>query len=192
MKIAVKQSFTTLVEDSTLVQNAATPYVVEFTFSEDWDGFTKTTLFEAGRVSMAVVLSNDQCQIPAECLKQGGIPLKIAVYGVKGEERKSTDWHVTSTILYKSALDVGEGGSDDPMGDEAYRKIMGVIGDTEAAGFGSKTLCEVIREIQKSVSGTVSDDEVEDMLDTAFAEDEGEGSTASNEEVAGILNDVFG
>lgn len=99
MKIAIKSCFTMLVEDTTLIQNAATPYPVEFAFSKDWDGFAKTALFEAGGVSMAVVLSEDKCDIPGECLKKGGIPLKIAVYGVKGEERKSTGWHVTSKIL---------------------------------------------------------------------------------------------
>lgn len=97
MKIAIKSCFTTLVEDTTLIQNAATPYLVEFAFSKDWDGFAKTALFEAGGVSMAVVLSEDKCDIPGECLKKGGIPLKIAVYGVKGEERKSTGWHVTTS-----------------------------------------------------------------------------------------------
>ena len=89
LKIAIKSCFTTLVEDTTLIQNAATPYPVEFAFSKDWDGFAKTALFEAGGVSMAVVLSEDKCDIPGECLKKGGIPLKIAVYGVKGEERIS-------------------------------------------------------------------------------------------------------
>lgn len=59
MKIAIKSCFTTLVEDTTLIQNAATPYPVEFAFSKDWDGFAKTALFEAGGVSMAVVLSAD-------------------------------------------------------------------------------------------------------------------------------------
>lgn len=54
MKIAIKSCFTTLVEDTTLIQNAATPYPVEFAFSKDWDGFAKTALFEAGGVSMAV------------------------------------------------------------------------------------------------------------------------------------------
>ena len=93
MKIAIKSCFTMLVEDTTLIQNAATPYPVEFAFSKDWDGFAKTALFEAGGVSMAVVLSEDKCDIPGECLKKGGIPLKIAVYGVKGEERKSTHPH---------------------------------------------------------------------------------------------------
>ena len=59
MKIAIKSCFTTLVEDTTLIQNAATPYPVEFAFGKDWDGFAKTALFEAGGVSMAVVLSED-------------------------------------------------------------------------------------------------------------------------------------
>lgn len=34
MKIAIKSCFTTLVEDTTLIQNAATPYPVEFAFSK--------------------------------------------------------------------------------------------------------------------------------------------------------------
>lgn len=51
LKIAIKSCFTMLVEDTTLIQNAATPYPVEFAFSKDWDGFAKTALFEAGGVS---------------------------------------------------------------------------------------------------------------------------------------------
>lgn len=180
----------------TLIQNAATPYPVEFAFSKDWDGFAKTALFEAGGVSMAVVLSEDKCDIPGECLKKGGIPLKIAVYGVKGEERKSTGWHVTSKILFPANISVGTGGSGDPMGDEAYKQIMGIIGDPSTAGFGNKTLTEVIVEIQRSISGTASDKEVDDMLNDAFASSDPGGSTpdntASDKEVDDLLNDVFG
>lgn len=51
MKIAIKSCFTTLVEDTTLIQNAATPYPVKFAFSKDWDGFAKTAFFEAGNVT---------------------------------------------------------------------------------------------------------------------------------------------
>lgn len=182
LKIAIKSCFTTLVEDTTLIQNAATPYPVEFAFSKDWDGFAKTALFEAGGVSMAVVLSEDKCDIPGECLKKGGIPLKIAVYGVKGEERKSTGWHVTSKILFPANISVGTGGSGDPMGDEAYKQIMGIIGDPSTAGFGNKTLTE--------------DKEVDDMLNDAFASSDPGGSTpdntASDKEVDDLLNDVFG
>jgi hypothetical protein len=115
LKIAIKSCFTMLVEDTTLIQNAATPYPVEFAFSKDWDGFAKTALFEAGGVSMAVVLSEDKCDIPGECLKKGGIPLKIAVYGVKGEERKSTGWHVTSKILFPANISIGTGGEPNKL-----------------------------------------------------------------------------
>ena len=129
---------------------------------------------------MAVVLSEDKCDIPGECLKKGGIPLKIAVYGVKGEERKSTGWHVTSKILFPANISIGTGGSGDPMGDEAYKQIMGIIGDPSTAGFGNKTLTEVIVEIQRSISGTASDKEVDDMLNDTFASSDPGGSTPDN------------
>lgn len=201
MKLAIKGRYTMLVEDATLVQNSQTPYPVSFTFSEDWDGFAKTALFEAGGASIAVVLTDDQCNIPAECLKKGGVRLKIAVYGTKGEETKATDYHVTSMILYQAGLSVGSGISGGAaVGDEAYQQIMAIIGDTESAGFGNKTLTEVIVEIRKSISTTATDEEVEDMLDSTFSstsidpddEDESPDNTATDKEVEDILNDVFG
>ena len=83
------------------------------------------------------------------------------------------------------------------MGDEAYRQIMGIIGDPSSAGFSGKTLTEVIVEIKNSVSGTASDKEVDDMLDNAFAAASDPGgstpdNTASDKEVDDLLNDVFG
>lgn len=41
MKIAIKSCFTTLVEDTTLIQNAATPYPVEFA-AANWSGGAQT------------------------------------------------------------------------------------------------------------------------------------------------------
>lgn len=82
------------------------------------------------------------------------------------------------------------------MGDEAYKQIMGIIGDPSTAGFGNKTLTEVILDIQRSISGTASDKEVDDMLNDAFASNDPGGSTsdntASDKEVDDLLNDVFG
>ena len=73
---------------------------------------------------------------------------------------------------------------------------MGIIGDPSTAGFGNKTLTEVIVEIQRSISGTASDKEVDDMLNDAFASNDLGGSTsdntASDKEVDDLLNDVFG
>ena len=103
---------------------------------------------------------------------------------------------MTSKILFPANISVGKGGSGDPMGDEAYKQIMGIIGDPSTAGFGNKTLTEVIVEIQRSISGTASDKEVDDMLNDAFASNDPGGSTsdntASDKEVDDLLNDVFG
>ena len=186
LKIAIKSCFTTLVEDTTLIQNAATPYPVEFAFSKDWDGFAKTALFEAGGVSMAVVLSEDKCDIPGECLKKGGIPLKIAVYGVKGEERKSTGWHVTSKILFPANISVGTGGSGDPMGDEAYKQIMGIIGDSSTAGFGNKTT-----EVTAAISTALESYYTKTQVDETFVK-KTDIVMATDAEVDAMLTEVFG
>lgn len=177
MKIAIKSCFTTLVEDTTLIQNAATPYPVEFAFSKDWDGFAKTALFEAGGVSMAVVLSEDKCDIPGECLKKGGIPLKIAVYGVKGEERKSTGWHVTSKILFPANISIGTGGSGDPMGDEAYKLSIGDYAKTT--------------EVTAAINTALESYYTKTQVDETFVK-KTDIVMATDEEVDAMLTEVFG
>ena len=152
MKIAIKGSFTRLVGDASLVQNSSTPYIVEFTFDDAWEGFAKTALFEAGGASIAVVLSDDRCTIPAECLKRAGVRLQVAVVGTKGDQRISTGWCVTGMILHKATLGLGQGGGGgSTLPDDAYEQIMAVIGDLSAAGFEGKTLSEVIIELRKSI-----------------------------------------
>lgn len=198
MKIEIKGSFTRLVEDASLVQNYKTPYTVEFIFSEDWTDFAKTALFEAGGASIAVALTSNQCTIPAECLKRAGVRLQIAVYGVKGSERKSTGWCVTSMILHRADLNIGSGnsGSHPSLPEDCYEQIMAVIGDLSAAGFQGKTLSEIIIEIRNSISDTASDEEVVDVINTVFgsasSEPETPDNTATDQEVDDLLNDVFG
>lgn len=199
MKIEINGSCTRLVEDASLIQNSASPYSVEFTFNEDWDGFTKTALFEAGAASIAVVLTDDKCTIPAECLKRAGIRLQVMVYGVRGSERITSGWCVTSMILHKAGLGLGSGGSS-VLPDDAYEQIMAAIGDLSAAGFEGKTLAEIFKEIKDSACGTATDEEVSDALNTTFGKktdvselpEEQPDNTATNKEVSDILNDVFG
>lgn len=203
MKIEIKGSFTRLVEDASLIQNSTNSYPVEFTFDDAWDGFTRTALFEAGGASIAVVLKDDKCTIPAECLKKAGVRLQIAVYGTKGEEHISTGWCITGMILYKASLDVGHGGcgGGSPFPDDVYEQIMAAIGDLKAAGFEGKTLAEIFREIKNSVCGTATDEEVDGMLNKAFgasssrpgeSDEESPDNTATDEEVDKLLDDVFG
>lgn len=172
MKIAIKGQSAALIDDDTLVQNPVKRYDVLFSFDESWTGFAKTVLFEAGAVSVAVVLVEDRCFIPAECLKQGGVVLRVGVYGVKGEERRATVWCRTSAILYSGGLDIGGPNPSDPgepiMPDDLYKQIMAAIGDLGAAGFEGKTLAEAIEEIKNGIAETATDAEVESILDSVF------------------------
>lgn len=197
MKIEIKGRFTRLVEDASLIQDSKTPYTVEFIFDSAWEGFTKTALFEAGGASIAVVLAEDKCTIPAECLKRAGVRLQVAVVGDRDGERISTGWCVTSMILHKPNFDFGGGGTGPILPDEAYAKIMGIIGDLDSTGFRDKSVAEIIIDLRKSISDTATDEEVSDALDEAFSEpgDPGgssPGNTATDEEVGDILDEVFG
>ena len=86
MEIAVKETYAHMLKDESLVQNAETLYIVEFLFDKSWDGYTKTAIFKAGSVELSVKLTDDRCIIPAECLKQAGVSLRIGVSGVKASE----------------------------------------------------------------------------------------------------------
>lgn len=201
MKIEIKGRFTRLVGDASLVQNSQTPYPVAFTFDKAWEGFAKTALFEAGGASIAVVLTDDRCTIPAECLKRAGVRLQVAVIGTKGTERISTGWCVTGMILHKASLGLGHIGGGATLPDDAYEQIMAAIGDLSAAGFEGKTLAEVFQEIRDSACGTATDKEVEDMLESTFGAsstapgtpgEETPDNTATDKEVDDLLDEVFG
>ena len=104
MKINVMDNWAVMVEDDTLQQNSQKSYEVKFNFTESWNGFSKTAIFEAGPASVIVALTEDRCSIPAECLKHGSVKLQIGIYGVKGEERKGTIWCLASMIIPDATL----------------------------------------------------------------------------------------
>lgn len=167
MKIEIKGSCTRLIEDASLIQNSATSYGVEFTFNEAWDGFAKTALFEAGSASIAVVLTDDKCTVPAECLKRAGVRLQVMVYGVKGDACISTGWCVTSMILHKVSLGLGSGGGGSTLPDDVYEQIMGAIGDLVQKEDGAGLYPD---EDKEKLAGIVvaEDTEITAMLDEVF------------------------
>lgn len=174
MKIAVNKQYAALVKDDTLIENSEKIYIVEFTFDESWEGFTKTVTFKAGSVVMDAKLTEDRYIIPSKCLEQAGVYLQIGVSGEKDGETKPTVWCLGSRILYRAKLD---------------QITSGVCGDV------SVQVLEIIRSM------TATDEEVDQALNDAFGssytppDDSGEGSSdniATDEEVEDILKDVFG
>ena len=205
MKINVMDNWAVIVEDDTLQQNAAKNYEVKFNFDKSWDGYSKTIIFEAGPANVVVVLDEDRCLVPKECLKYGGVKLKIGIYGIKGEEHKAIVGYLTSMIVSDRGLNAGSSSPGTTIPDDVYSEIMAAIGDLTAAGFKGKTLAEILREIKDSVCDcdceTAADEEVGKMLSDTFGstttppKDPDAGcfdNTATNKEVEDILDDVFG
>lgn len=207
MKIDVMDTWAVMVKDDTLQQNSPKTYWVEFNFDKSWDGYSRTVIFEAGSANVVVVLKEysdeeNRCPIPKECLKYGGVKLKIGIYGVKGEEHKAIVGYLASTIIPDGGMNLGGSSSGTLIPDEVYSEIMAAIGDLSAAGFEGKTLAEVLSEIKNSVCGTATDEEVDEVLDNAFGQkpdlpdnpggDESPDNTATDKEVDEILNEVFG
>lgn len=208
MKINVMDNWASITQDDTLQQNSPKTYWVEFNFDKSWEGYSRTVIFEAGSANVVVVLKEyseeeNRCPVPKECLKYGGVKLKIGIYGVKDEDHKAIVGYLTSRIISDGSLNVGESSSGTPIPDEVYSEIMAAIGDLNAAGFEGMTLAEVFREIRNHVCETATDEEVNTVIDNAFGQTpilpdnpggdgEGPDNTATDKEVDDILDAVFG
>lgn len=81
----------------------------EFEFSADWEGLTRTAVFQCGGTSKSVLLGADgQCAIPWEVLSSHGRPLMAGVCGTRGGEVVlPTVWASLGTIL-EGAAPAGE------------------------------------------------------------------------------------
>lgn len=82
-----------------------------FHFSPEWDGLGKTAVFEAGGVAKDVIVGDDPCIVPHECMIEGA-ELRVGIYGM------STDGSIVIPTVYAFVGVVKEGA--DPSGDESY------------------------------------------------------------------------
>lgn len=80
-----------------------------FEFSADWEGLTRTAVFQCGGTSKSVLLGADgQCAIPWEVLSSHGRPLMAGVFGTRGGEVVlPTVWASLGTVL-EGAAPAGE------------------------------------------------------------------------------------
>lgn len=176
MKIMVTKQAIAMTRDETLIRNTKSTYPVLFVFDSTWNDFTKTAFFQAGDVLQSVVLANDRCDIPTECLKKAGVILKVLVTGVKDGEEKSTRWCPTSIILYDTVIDI-------PVIPSVIPAITGEVGrlcnDFADALNGEyveddlkhKTLADVITEMEEDYVPTATDEEVDEVLDDVWGPD---------------------
>lgn len=84
---------------------------ISFSFSSDWDGLSKTAVFE-GAKTIDVLLTENACVVPHECLSKSGPSLRVGVYGENnlGDKVTPTVWANFGQIQ-AAAIPSGEGGA---------------------------------------------------------------------------------
>lgn len=175
MKITVIKQTIALTKDETLIRNSDVTYPVEFLFDSTWDGYEKTALFQAGSVTQSVSLVDDACTIPAECLKNAGVYLKVLIHGIKDGAEQATPWCLTSRILYDTNIDIPTPPSPSPTPEgevgrlctEFAEELESQYTEEELEG---KTLDEVLGDMD-SLDNTASDEQVDGMLDDVWGPD---------------------
>ncbi len=151
MKLRVEGQNITFAETELLVSGTVNGYRAEFTFSEDWDGCTKTAVFQTngigGTETREVLLEQDACLVPHECLIALA-KLRVGVYGVSGDR-------VTPTVYTSQALGISGGAEPSEPAQTptpgVYQQILRTMGDLGSLATTEKeTLVQAINEICRS------------------------------------------
>lgn len=121
---------------------------VEFAFSPEWEGLTKTAVFRAGKVTRELLLPDSlECLIPWEVLEKSGEQLYAGVCGTRGGELVlPTVWAHLGTVLEGAAPgETGRPPTPDLWEQELERKGDGLDYDglTLFLLSGNKTLSSV-------------------------------------------------
>lgn len=95
----------TVREKEPVTSGSVNVYHAQFEFSDDWDGLTRTAVFQAGSVSRSVLLDESgTCTVPWEVLKTPRISLAAGVCGEKdGDVVLPTVWAWLGLIMEGAA-----------------------------------------------------------------------------------------
>lgn len=112
-----------------LVEGAVNVNIVQFVFSSDWDGLTKTAVFQAGSDKYSVLLNeSNEAPIPWEVLQNPHRTLYAGVYGTNGESLVlPTIW--TSLGIIQEGANPGQ--DTQPPTPDVYSQILQVAKDAE-------------------------------------------------------------
>lgn len=115
------------VEKEQMTSGSVNVYTVEFTFSSDWDGFSRTAVFKTGSITKTLFLGDStECQVPWEVLVLPQQKVQIGVYGVSDAgDVLPTVWTDLGTVLLGVDID----GSEPAPTPEAWQTALADKGD---------------------------------------------------------------
>lgn len=115
---------------------------IQFVFSEDWNGLTKTAIFQTKKVSIPVIVDGeDKVAIPWEAMAFPKEEIKFGVYGVRfdDESTESVDEEIVLPTIWGSLGKVVEGVlvESPPITDptkDAYLQLLDYIKSLQPGG----------------------------------------------------------
>ena len=139
-----------------LTAGMAKAVTVEFVFSNDWSGLTKTAVFSAGRTTVDVLESawdGNKVVVPHEILADAGPIARVGVYGANADGLILPTVWVTLGKVMPAAEPSGDPGADPTL--PIWAQLQNQIGDLDdLQTYNKGNLVDAINEARSSgVSG---------------------------------------
>ena len=125
-----------VLSNETITSGSINAYTCKFTFSDDWEGLTKSAVFRVSDKYIECLLSDDDTvSIPWECMTTAGAELFVGLRGVAGEETETKDddivlpsvWCLIGTV--RKGTTAGE--EPEPPTPSAWEQILMKINSLE-------------------------------------------------------------
>lgn len=135
-----------------LTAGMAKAVTVEFAFSDDWDGLTKTAVFSAGRTTVDVLESawdGNKVVVPHEILADAGPIARVGVYGANADGLILPTVWVTLGKVMPAAEPSGDPGADPTL--PVWAQLQNQIGDLDdLKTYNKGNLVDAINEARSS------------------------------------------
>lgn len=135
-----------------LTAGMAKAVTVEFVFSDDWSGLTKTAVFSAGRTTVDVMESawdGNKVVVPHEILADAGPIARVGVYGANADGLILPTVWVTLGKVMPAAEPSGDPGADPTL--PIWAQLQNQIGDLDELKTCNKgNLVDAINEARSS------------------------------------------
>ena len=135
-----------------LTAGMAKAVTVEFLFSDDWSGLTKTAVFSAGRTTVDVLESawdGNKVVVPHEILADAGPIARVGVYGANADGLILPTVWVTLGKVMPAAEPSGDPGADPTL--PIWAQLQKQIGDLDdLKTYNKDTLVAAINEARSS------------------------------------------
>lgn len=135
-----------------LTAGMAKAVTVEFVFSDDWSGLTKTAVFSAGRTTVDVLESawdGNKVVVPHEILADAGPIARVGVYGANADGLILPTVWVTLGKVMPAAEPSGDPGADPTL--PIWAQLQNQIGDLDdLKTYNKGNLVDAINEARGS------------------------------------------